>query len=119
MAVDEETGKSKCFGFISFKEHEQAEAAVEEMDGKEVDGKVTLMIYRTCSILFLKIENLLRPRPEEGGARGRAEGKVRQVEAGAHPTLPRSVLISTNQRAQNFRPIRSQVKINFKASTCT
>ena len=41
MAVDEETGKSKCFGFISFKEHEQAEAAVEEMDGKEVDGKVS------------------------------------------------------------------------------
>jgi len=39
VAVDEETGKSKCFGFISFKEHEQAEAAVEEMDGKEVDGK--------------------------------------------------------------------------------
>jgi len=39
VAVDEETGKSKCFGFISFKEHDQAEAAVEEMDGKEVDGK--------------------------------------------------------------------------------
>merc|ERR1712128_75250 len=39
VAVDEETGKSKCFGFISFKEHEEAEAAVEEMDGKEVDGK--------------------------------------------------------------------------------
>jgi len=39
VAFDEETGKSKCFGFISYKEHEQAEAAVEEMDGKEVDGK--------------------------------------------------------------------------------
>ena len=40
VAGDMETGKSKCFGFISFKEHEQAEAAVAAMDGKEVDGKV-------------------------------------------------------------------------------
>jgi len=39
VAFDHETGKSKCFGFISFKEHDQAEAAVEAMDGKEVDGK--------------------------------------------------------------------------------
>jgi len=39
VAFDSETGKSKCFGFISFKEHDQAEAAVEAMDGKEIDGK--------------------------------------------------------------------------------
>jgi len=39
VAFDHETGKSKCFGFISFKEHDQAEAAVEAMDGKEIDGK--------------------------------------------------------------------------------
>merc|ERR1711953_1457906 len=29
----------KGFGFISFKEHEEAEAAVEAMDGKEIEGK--------------------------------------------------------------------------------
>ena len=40
VAFDHETGKSKCFCFISFKEHDQAEAAVEAMDGKEIDGKV-------------------------------------------------------------------------------
>ena len=45
VAFDHETGKSKCFGFISFKEHDQAEAAVEAMDGKEIDGKV-------CSIVI-------------------------------------------------------------------
>jgi len=39
VAFDHETGKSKCFGFISYKEHDQAEAAVAEMDGKEIDGK--------------------------------------------------------------------------------
>jgi polyadenylate-binding protein len=39
VTFDHETGISRCFGFISFKEHEQAEAAVEAMDGKDIDGK--------------------------------------------------------------------------------
>ena len=42
ITFDNETGVSKCFGFISFKEHEEAEAAVEAMDGKEIEGKVFL-----------------------------------------------------------------------------
>lgn len=39
VIVDEATGQSKCHGFISFKEHDQAEAAVEMMHEKEIEGK--------------------------------------------------------------------------------
>jgi len=38
VAVDE-NGQSKCHGFVSFKEHDQAEAACEVLNGKEFDGK--------------------------------------------------------------------------------
>ena len=43
VIVDETTGLSKCHGFISFKEHDQAEAAVEMMHEKEVEGKVIII----------------------------------------------------------------------------
>lgn len=36
MKGDDE--KSKGFGFVSFEEAEQAEAAVEEFNGKEISG---------------------------------------------------------------------------------
>ncbi|CBY43303.1 unnamed protein product, partial [Oikopleura dioica] len=39
VICDETTGLSKCHGFISFKEHDQAEAAVEIMHEKEIEGK--------------------------------------------------------------------------------
>lgn len=34
-----EDGQSRCFGFVNFQNHEDAVKAVEEMDGKEVNGK--------------------------------------------------------------------------------
>jgi polyadenylate-binding protein len=34
-----EEGKSKGFGFISFEAPEQAEAACDDLDGKELNGK--------------------------------------------------------------------------------
>lgn len=37
--MTDEGGKSKGFGFISFEEHESAQKAVDDMDGKEVEGK--------------------------------------------------------------------------------
>jgi polyadenylate-binding protein len=40
-----EDGKSKGFGFISFEEAEQAEAACDDLDGKEMGGK-TLFVGR-------------------------------------------------------------------------
>lgn len=33
-----EDGKSKGFGFVSFEEAEQAEAAVEDLNGREIGG---------------------------------------------------------------------------------
>jgi polyadenylate-binding protein len=45
VITDEATGQSKCHGFISFKEHDQAEAAVEMMHEKEIEGKVIISSF--------------------------------------------------------------------------
>ncbi|KAF3816203.1 hypothetical protein GH733_014376 [Mirounga leonina] len=37
------SGKSKGFGFVSYEKHEDANKAVEEMNGKEISGKVILV----------------------------------------------------------------------------
>ena len=39
IVTDRETGKSKGFGFVEFATAEEAAAAKEAMDGKEVDGR--------------------------------------------------------------------------------
>ncbi|NXI40549.1 PABP1 protein, partial [Galbula dea] len=38
--MTDESGKSKGFGFISFERHEDAQKAVDEMNGKELNGKL-------------------------------------------------------------------------------
>ncbi|KAJ8291088.1 hypothetical protein GJAV_G00021240 [Gymnothorax javanicus] len=37
--MTDETGKSKGFGFVSFERHEDAQKAVDDMNGKEMNGK--------------------------------------------------------------------------------
>ena len=37
--MTDESGKSKGFGFVSFERHEDAQKAVDEMNGKEINGK--------------------------------------------------------------------------------
>uniref|UniRef100_A0A8C5VVD0 Polyadenylate-binding protein n=1 Tax=Microcebus murinus TaxID=30608 RepID=A0A8C5VVD0_MICMU len=37
--MTDESGKSKGFGFVSFEKHEDAQKAVDEMNGKELNGK--------------------------------------------------------------------------------
>ncbi|XP_054855158.1 polyadenylate-binding protein 4 isoform X2 [Eublepharis macularius] len=37
------TGKSKGFGFVSFEKHEEANKAVEEMNGKDINGKMVFV----------------------------------------------------------------------------
>lgn len=37
--MNDETGKSRCFGFVAFEEAEAAEEAVVNLNGKEMDGK--------------------------------------------------------------------------------
>lgn len=36
---NEDTGKSKGFGFVSFEEHEAAAKAVDDLNGKEIGGE--------------------------------------------------------------------------------
>ncbi|KAK1784203.1 hypothetical protein P4O66_003966 [Electrophorus voltai] len=37
--MTDESGKSKGFGFVSFERHEDAKRAVDEMNGKKLNGK--------------------------------------------------------------------------------
>jgi len=37
--LQDDKGKSKCFGFVNFAEPSGASKAVEELTGKEVNGK--------------------------------------------------------------------------------
>lgn len=39
IITDKYTGKSKGFGFVEMPNDEQAEAAIEALDGKEVNGR--------------------------------------------------------------------------------
>ncbi len=58
---DRDTGRSKGFGFVEFTNDEDAKAAMDDLNGKDVDGRV------------LKI-NEARPREEGGGGRPRRPG---------------------------------------------
>ena len=39
VIVDRETGRSKGFGFVEMSSDEEAKAAVEQLNGKELDGR--------------------------------------------------------------------------------
>ncbi|NWR78553.1 PABP4 protein, partial [Centropus unirufus] len=41
--MTDSTGKSKGFGFVSFEKHEDASKAVEEMNGKDINGKMVFV----------------------------------------------------------------------------
>ncbi|XP_030074753.1 polyadenylate-binding protein 4 isoform X1 [Microcaecilia unicolor] len=41
--MTDSTGKSKGFGFVSFEKHEDANKAVEEMNGKDINGKMVFV----------------------------------------------------------------------------
>jgi len=57
VIIDRDTGRSKGFGFVEMGNDSEAQAAIADMNGKEVDG-------RSLTV------NEARPKPEGGGGRG-------------------------------------------------
>lgn len=58
VITDRDTGRSKGFGFVEMSNDQEAQAAIDALGGKEVEG-------RTLTV------NEARPREEGGGGRGR------------------------------------------------
>ena len=54
IITDRETGRSRGFGFVEMSSADEANAAIESFNGKEVDG-------RTLTV------NIAKPREERGG----------------------------------------------------
>ena len=40
LITDRETGRSRGFGFITYSDPDMAQTAINEMDGRELDGRV-------------------------------------------------------------------------------
>lgn len=56
---DRETGRSKGFAFVEMENEEDAQAAIEELDGSEIDGRVVKV-------------NKARPKETAGNRGGRS-----------------------------------------------
>jgi hypothetical protein len=61
VIMDRDTGRSKGFGFVEMGSDSEAQAAIQALNGKEVDG-------RTLTV------NEARPREDRGGGRGGSGG---------------------------------------------
>jgi RNA recognition motif-containing protein len=61
VVMDRDTGRSKGFGFVEMSDNGQAQAAIEGLNQKEVDG-------RSLTV------NEARPREERSGGGGRGYG---------------------------------------------
>ena len=58
VIMDRDTGRSKGFGFVEMGTDQEAQAAIQAMNGKETDGRALTV-------------NEARPREERGGGGGR------------------------------------------------
>lgn len=61
VITDRDTGRSKGFGFVEFSDNAQATAAMNALNGKEVNGRALTV-------------NEARPRTDSGGNRGGGGG---------------------------------------------
>jgi cold-inducible RNA-binding protein len=61
VITDRDTGRSKGFGFVEFADNAQATAAMNALNGKEINGRALTV-------------NEARPRTESSGGRGGGGG---------------------------------------------
>jgi RNA recognition motif-containing protein len=61
VIMDRDTGRSKGFGFVEMGSDQEAQTAIQAMNGKEVDGRALTV-------------NEARPKTEGGGGRGGGRG---------------------------------------------
>ncbi|MGH7195417.1 MAG: RNA recognition motif domain-containing protein [Candidatus Saccharimonadales bacterium] len=54
VIMDRETGRSKGFGFVEMSSEDEAKAAIDQLNGKEVEGRTIVV-------------NMARPRENTGG----------------------------------------------------
>jgi RNA recognition motif-containing protein len=57
VIMDRDTGRSKGFGFVEMGNDKEAQAAIQALNGKEVEGRALTV-------------NEARPREDRGGGRG-------------------------------------------------
>ena len=60
LMMDRETGRPRGFGFVTMSSAEEANKAIEALNGKEVDGRALTV-------------NVAKPREERAGGGGRRE----------------------------------------------
>ncbi|MGI8544276.1 MAG: RNA recognition motif domain-containing protein [Aridibacter sp.] len=58
---DRDTGRSRGFGFVEMSSEEEAQMAIEQLNGEDLDGRNIVV-------------NEARPREERGGGGGRSRG---------------------------------------------
>jgi cold-inducible RNA-binding protein len=73
IVIDRATNRSKGFGFITFESENAAQQAVQEMNGKEIDG-------RTVKVSIAK-----PPKEREGGGGGGMGGGMGGRSGGGRP----------------------------------
>ena len=61
VIMDRDTGRSKGFGFVEMGSDQEAQAAIQALNGKEVEGRALTV-------------NEARPKPPGGGGRGGGGG---------------------------------------------
>lgn len=61
VVTDRDTGQSRGFGFVEIADDAQAQKAIDELNGREVDGRKLTV-------------NEARPREERGGGHGGGRG---------------------------------------------
>jgi len=62
VIMDRDTGRSKGFGFVEMGSDAEAQAAIQALNGKEVEGRALTV-------------NEARPREDRGGGRGGSGGR--------------------------------------------